>query len=529
MNFIKLLGLVTLFFPFLLIAQTPNATVTPECGITAETAAAIRQRLMENRQKFTTEDIQRLTNGRVVTYVPVTIHNVSADAAGTGRTSELEIMAFLCGLNDIYADQNVQFFLHSPIRERVSNFIYQNARTTTARSHMMSYRVANTLNIIIGASVSNPVASWYDSGGDYIFLLKQMITPAAKTEAHEIGHFFTLNHTFYGWEGTDAEATYGGQAVPSSMPSASGWFSFSPEAVARTGPQANCQTTADGFCDTEADYFSERTACPYNPTVLDPHGVSLDPDESNIMSYANDPCVTEFSNEQKAAIAMDIAVRTWASQTPSNTSDVIGAPAVVSPQSNTQLGSITDPTVRLEWAPVAGATWYYIEVLGTNFPGVWLPNTNDVIYKGIQYNSNTFLNLPTDDLVAGKRYVWRVKALNPVSTCAAPSSFSRFEAVSTINTNVSDLPIDQQMSFKILSNPINTSYIPVSIYAAEEIIGSVRLFSMDGREVLTLTKQAFVQGESMLQLPAGDLANGMYLAVLMTEKGQLQQKIIVQR
>ncbi|MGH1336641.1 MAG: T9SS type A sorting domain-containing protein [Aureispira sp.] len=526
MKFSTLLGLVTLLLPFLLTAQAP-ATATPECGISAETAELIRQRLMDNRRAFTTQDVQRLTNGRTITYVPVTIHNVAADAAGTGKTSEPTIMAFLCGLNAIYLDQDVQFFLHSPIRSRVSNFIYQNASTSTARSHMLSYRVPNTLNMIIGASISNPRASWYDGGGDFIFLLQQMLTPAAKTEAHEIGHFFTLNHTFYGWEGLNAEATYGGQSVPTIVPN--GFFSFRPEAVARTGVQANCQTAADGFCDTEADYFSDRTACPYQPTTLDPHGLSMNPDESNIMSYASDACVTNFSTEQQAAIAMDIANRTWVSQTPSNTTDITAVPSVVSPQSGGQLGSITNATVRLEWAPVAGATWYYIEVLGTNFPGLWLPNSNDVIYKGIQYNGNTHFNLPSTDLVAGKHYVWRVKALNSVSTCAPLSTYSRFEAVTSITTSVGDLPLDQQMSFKIVSNPITTSFVPVSIYAAEEIVGSVRLFSLDGREVLTLTKQTFVEGESLLQLPANNLANGMYLAVLMTEKGQLQQKIIIQR
>ena len=52
---------------------------------------------------------------------------------------------------------------------------------------------------------------------------------------------------------------------------------------------------------------------------------------------------------------------------------------------------------------------------------------------------------------------------------------------------------------------------------------------MDGREALSLTKQNIPQGESLLQLPAEDLSNGMYVAVLFTDRGQLQQKLIIQR
>ena len=82
---------------------------------------------------------------------------------------------------------------------------------------MYGWTVAQTLNITIGRSQNNPTSSWYSGFGDYIFLLKQMMTPQAKTEAHEIGHFFTLPHTFYGWEGTDAEAEYANSNVPSTI------------------------------------------------------------------------------------------------------------------------------------------------------------------------------------------------------------------------------------------------------------------------------------------------------------------------
>lgn len=524
-----LLGLVTLL-PALALAQS-HGQPHHQCGVTPESGELIYQRLMANRAYFARQGNHNVTNGRSITYIPLSIHNVAADPQGTGRTEEATIMGFVCGLNAIYADQNIQFFIRNQIYNRTSGFIDSDARSFNAQQHMYSYRISGTLNLIIGASRNNQQASWYDPNGDFIFLLQSMLSSAAKTEAHEIGHFFTLPHTFYGWEGLDVEQEYPnqGDTVDFSVRRNGGWGFFPPEREARTGSRANCTTAADGFCDTPADYYSYRKSCPYNPNVKDPYGEDLDPDESNIMSYATDPCVNNFSTEQKTAIAQDVAVRSWVTNTPSNTTVITGTPAVVAPLDNDPLGSVNDPTVRLEWSPIAGATWYYIEVYGTRIPGLWFPNLSDVIYKGILYSSNPYFDLPTTNLVAGRFYAWRIKALNPVSTCAPMSTYSKFEASASNTTDVTDLPIHKQMTFTVNANPVVTSSIPVTVYTAEDVIGSIRIYSLDGREVFTWTKQAFMQGESVVQLPTGDLTNGVYLAVLNTERGQLQQKIVVQR
>ncbi|CAA6812383.1 MAG: Metalloprotease [uncultured Aureispira sp.] len=529
MNLKKIALFVTLFIPFLLNAQATNTSSNDDfkCGISEETAALIKQRLMANRQLFTRQEVVDLVSNRAITYVPVTIHNVAANASGLGKTSEQTILAFLCGLNAIYADQDVQFFMHGPIRDRISNNIYTNAGTSTSRNQMLSYRVSNTLNLIIGASTTNPTASWYDRNGDFVFLLQQMLTSAAKTEAHEIGHFFTLPHTFYGWEGNTVNTTYPSGVLPSCTISG-GFFSHTPERVARTGPRANCQTAADGFCDTPADYFSSRLNCPF-PAFSDCDTVPLTPDESNIMSYAFDACVTTFSPEQEAAIAMDIATRTWATNTPPTTTDITGLALPVSPLSGAQLGDINNSTVLLEWTPVTGATMYYVEVYGTQFPGLWYPNVNDPIYKGISYTTNPQFNLSTANLVAGSRYAWRIKAINSLSTCASFGSYATFEATTGVTTGLKDLPIEKQMSFSANANPITTSSIAFSVYSAEDVVGSIKIYSIDGREVLSLTKQEISTGDSMIQLPADGLENGLYVAILVTDRGQLQQKIILQR
>jgi hypothetical protein len=530
MNLKKLALFIALFIPFLLNAQVTNTSPNDnvKCGISEQAAAAIKQRLMANRDLFTRQEVENLMTGRTTTYIPVTIHNVAANSSGLGKTSEQTILAFLCGLNAIYASQDVQFFMHGPIRNRVSNNIYNNASTTTSTFQMLSYRVSNTLNLIIGSSINNPRASWYSPSGDYVFLLQQMLTGAAITEAHEIGHFFTLPHTFYDWENVTVNSVYPSGILPDSIVNPSGSYAFKPERVARTGSSANCQTAADGFCDTPADYFSDRLNCPF-PSFHDCDTVLLEPDETNMMSYAFDACINSFSTEQETAIAIDIAARSWVTNTPPTTADVTGLAVPVSPLNGAQLGDITNATVMLEWSPVAGATMYYLEVYGTQFPGLWYPNINDPIYKGIVSSATPRFDLSTTSLVAGSRYAWRVKAFNSLSTCGPISTYATFEATVGVTTSLNDLPIEKQMSFSANSNPITTSSIAFSVYSAEDVVGSIRIYSIDGREAISLTKQEINTGSSIIQLPADRLANGVYVAVLITDRGQLQQKIIIQR
>lgn len=520
----RLLPLVLL----LVIIGTNFTKAQHNCSVSREAGALIKQRLMDNRQQFTKAQVKQLMNNRSITYIPVSIHSV-ANSSGEGAATEKEIFAFLCGLNKLYLQQDVQFFIYNQINFVTSNNLDNDASSNASRQDMNSFQVNGTVNITIARSQNNPSSSWYNPGADNIFLLKQMMSAEAKTEAHEIGHFFTLPHTFYGWEGQDAEADYAGQNVPSTI--GSGWGSFSPEAVARTGSQANCQNTADGFCDTEADYYSSRTNCPYVVSVKDPYGNNLDPDESNIMSYALDACVTTFSNDQQAAVAMDIANRTWVTNTPGGTVDLSTLPPVipVTPANNATLGSISNSTVRLDWTGMNGATWYYIEVYGTILPGIWAVNVNDVVYRGFIYSGNDYFDLSTTGLQAGKRYAWRITPYSNYSTCALPSPYYRFEATTSITTSIKDLPIEKQMSLEIQGNPVTIGVAPLKVYSAENVVGNVSVYSLEGKAIWTMEKTMFYQGESLIQLPVTDLANGVYMIVVTTDRGVLQKKMLIQR
>ena len=514
-----------LFAFLLLIIEKQSTAQTHSCTLSPQTAAFVKERLMRNRASMTNEQVIDLMNKRSITYIPVSFHSIS-NSSGEGAANEKEIFDFLCGLNALYLDQNIQFFIFNQINFRVSDDIDTDASSTASANTMDNWRIPGSVNIYIGRSSNNATSSWY-SYSDYIFLLKSMMSPEAKTEAHEIGHFFTLPHTFYGWEGINVESDYGGQSVPSSI--GGGWSQFQPEASARTGGQANCSNAADGFCDTEADYYSSRKTCPYVPTVLDPYGDSINPDETNLMSYALDACVYSFSNEQKTAIAIDVAQRFWATNTPNGTVDLSqeAASTPVSPLNLGQLGPVSDPTLRLDWSSVNGAAWYYLEVYNTIVPGIWIEDVTDPVFKGYLFSSNSFYDLPTNDLQVGKYYAWRVTPLSNYSTCAVPSPFYKFQAT-TLSTDLKDLPIEQQASFDLIQNPVNQDQMNFKIYLSNSMDIRFTLYSMNGVELINL-QQSFYQGESMLQLPASDLTNGHYIAVLRTENGLLHQKVKICR
>lgn len=99
--------------------------------------------------------------------------------------------------------------------------------------------------------------------------------------AHEMGHYFGLNHTFVG--------------------------SFQDQYV--SSDPAVCYTTGDGFCDTAADPGTDATLCIASsgncavtcfPGLTDPLGVPYSPDPTLLMSYYSEQCTNRFSGEQKA-------------------------------------------------------------------------------------------------------------------------------------------------------------------------------------------------------------------------------------
>jgi hypothetical protein len=87
----------------------------------------------------------------------------------------------------------------------------------------------------------------------------------------------------------------------------------------------------------------------------------------------------------------------------------------------------------------------------------------------------------------------------------------------------------KRLSFELQQNPVQQLSIPLKIYTATSLTASIRIYSLDGRLLIDVPKQSLQKGYTAIQLPAAGLKNALYMAVLSTQIGTFQQKIVINR
>lgn len=498
------------------------------CGTTLEDNAAIKAQMLENRRTVSREEINLLRNKRSITYIPVTVHLIN-DANGKNGPDPQAAVNTICNLNMFYEHMDLQFYFHptTPIKYLNNNTVFNDGYSNTSIGIMGTSKVANALNIFIGDRVSRSVAGYYSRPADMVFIKKSEANLRSTTLTHELGHFFTLPHTFYGWENVNYDSVYNGAAAPTRI-------NNSPvEYKTRTGANANCQTAADGFCDTEADYYSFRVNCNHNTVVLDPNGERLTPNPSNYMSYFNDNCQSEFSNEQQDAIWASITNRRWL-----NFPEPFLAPLTnnfaqdLYPSANDTIAYTDNTTRRLPftWTATPNAIGYIFE-LERMFMGqpvgiidqAWVPATTA---NTVQYLSNVTIS---------SSYRWHVRAVAPYACNAIPETFTFYANVTTETAPVTPTAIDnvedlgKGISLSIMPNPIQKGQnINANIQSSHEGRALVKIFSLDGRLITQQNIDIFANEYNFIQFPSANLASGLYLLQVQSDLGIEQQKFIIE-
>jgi len=345
-------------------------------------------------------------------YLPIQFHSVGT-TEGEGHFTKIQILQVMCDLNDNYANtgSNFQFFLHNNEIKYINNSNYYEHEFNAGAQMMNQNNVYGAVNVYM---VADPAGNcgYFAPGPDGVAVAKSCAGAQASTLTHELGHFFALPHTFYGWEYV-AE----GQELPVSQR----------ERMARTGPTKNCHNTADFFCDTYSDYTPYRWPCPMQDDFVDPDGVVFKPDGSWYMSYSSDGCQSRFSPEQMEAMEANLYFQRdeLLNNTPALNFEEIYACNIQYPAYPAQ--NIPYQNAYLQWSAVEGINSYALRVY--NFAG---------------YNLDVFVDenyYTVTDLEPNTTYYWEIVPYNDGNYCVNVDLFNSFKTseVSTFVPSTADI------------------------------------------------------------------------------------------
>ncbi|MEZ4921479.1 MAG: T9SS type A sorting domain-containing protein [Saprospiraceae bacterium] len=504
-------------FLFCLIVLGLEAQSVPgACGTSLEDQLQFRPRLLENKKQIAGNQ-----EGGALHYIPVYFHLV-ADSEGNGRIGKGKAMESICQLNNGFAETNFRFYLaehdeHGLFDESINSDNVYTQQTNLFAMH--SRRHLNAVNVYI---VNTPVANnnqpgitlaYYSPGYDWIVCRKDQISGSASviTLPHEMGHFFSLNHTFLGYENNPFDAQ------DATWPNAP---TNSPSGIATERVNgSNCSSAGDAICDTPPDYnfgFLQNGCTAYTGGANDPLGVPVDPQENNYMGYFTNCAGYVFTPDQTSVMESDYnhPFRANLQNNYVPNGQTINTPAnlLTSPVSGATVNTYNN--VYFNWQSVSGASHYLLEI-------DVLPTFGTVFSKSYITQTNGFL---VQDLEPNKNYHWRVRPFNLEYGCASYRQ-TTFKTGGT--TSVQSIP--DLEAWQISPNPIRQGAqvrIDWQLKRSQEI--QMRILDLSGRVVVqtNLNGQA---GANQQFVPTQDLPVGNYFISLLASGGVDTRKLLILR
>lgn len=501
----------------LLMLATVSFAQTPQQGVCGTTIAD--QQLMDELMPAG-ELVPVASERSAVQYVPIHFHLV-ADSDGNGRHKITRALDQLCDLNAAYEPNDMRYFLRPHPTYGLfdksinSDNVYSNQSNTFT---MNNRRLNNAVNVYVTniADSGNPnpigiVLAYYSPTNDWVVSRKDQINGTGNgTIPHEVGHFFSLRHTFFGWESAPFQ------------PGSAGWPiapSVSPGGIPTEKMDgSNCTTAGDYICDTPPDYnFGLLVSnCQYNGGAKDPMGVLVDPMENNYMGYFSD-CDYEFTPGQFSQVTTNL---NSASRNYLDNTFTPAAETIVTPEELLTLPAVGDTvdfynTVYFEWQSVAGATYYLFELdINSTYTS---PLSQEIVSTGT--------SLTLTNLQANRTYYWRVRPFNEYYTCnGAKQRTFRTPGVSGTD-NIAGLA-----GWVVAPNPLTAGQTArVAVKADQAFDANMTVYDLAGRTVYQQTGLQFPAGDSTLQLALDNAPNGMYYIVLENANGRAARKLIISR
>lgn len=433
------------------------------------------------------------------------VHNVGNDD-GSGYFPMESMLTALCKLQDAYVDSDIQFYLANGINYIDDTDGNNHESSNFGAQFMNQNNVSGMLNTYITTEAAGN-CGYYAPWVDACVVDKGCAGPTSHTWAHELGHYLSLPHTFYGWEGIEYNPN-----VPTSNYQSQVFTSI--EKV----DGSNCDgfnAAADGFCDTPPDFISERWTCNGNGEngvdFYDTDGEAFRVDGGYYMSYSNGACKNKFSLEQTDAmraniesqreeIILDIEIEEI---------DIVDFNPVL-PVDNE---IVPFNFVKLEWDPIPGATHYLVQIELYPF-GI-------VRYEEV----TTETEIVTTELQAGRDYNWKVRPFNWGYFCAPFSEDVLFKTSETVATH----EIEGVNAVQVFPTMVQNGQALTIQFDAENNIGQAEISLTSLTGVRHQTEQVFIQnGKNQFAVQPTGLSGGIYIVGVETAQGNFYQKVVVQ-
>ncbi|MFT7589182.1 MAG: hypothetical protein ACI959_001399, partial [Limisphaerales bacterium] len=393
-----------------------------------------------------------------------------------------------CEVNEQFAPTGFYFYIQGDI-DYIDNSDYHEHDFTSGAQMMLFNNVNNRLNMYF---VDDPAGNcgYFSPFSDAVVIAKSCAGLGSTTVAHELGHFFSLPHTFFGWE--------------SGTP---------PSAQQERVNGSNCNTAADRFCDTPPDYTADRWNCP-GSSFTDLNGESFSPDGTLYMSYSNDACTSRFSNEQQAAMRANLVGLRSDLQTSTDPSIVeLDSVSLTEPLD----GTVNTPfnyTV-LKWTKSLGASSYVVTI-GLN------PPMTAIVLDAIV--SDTFFILTDLDLT--RRYYWKVAPVAEGSTCASYSQTWDF-ITGEVASGIFDAA-SIESNLVIFPNPVSGSMAIMQVKLDQGTQAFVKLYDALGHLVYS-EPHNLIAGVNRVEIMLEDLVSGMYLVELDSDVIRHTDRIVISK
>lgn len=518
--------LSTLVFTLILslaFAQLPDS----RCGMNKEEADMLIKMTAEAKALA---EKGELTKSGEITWVPVKWHLVGQNN-GSGRVADEEVFQQMCSWNDFYADQEIQFYIdggtfnyinstpaYTNPREGGGLLALQGAKQQFGGGRMNVFVVQNAGDIEDGDGdpTNNPQsAGYYSPQWDWIVVRNSDVLNSNETINHEAGHFFSLSHTFRGWDFFPYNEAVHGNPAPVFSPQPN----VRTEAQDRQGGCANCSTAGDLLCDTWPDYQLSTNYhtgnCDYNGQIMDPCGVLVEPTRENTMSYFFG-CDQTFSSQQKGLISASLNLRRNQgtinrSLVPQRIADVEPGFELISPLEGESLPF--NNVAHLDWENVPGATHYLVYVDRFSSFGV----QQEEYY--VDYSGLTLYDLSPND-----EYFWKVHAFNSTSTCAGWSptnSFNTGDGATAVES------IKALTTWSLSPNPVhNQNEVTLRMRATDSFEGLISIRDITGKTLMERSERLNT-GDNTIQLNTSTLENGIYVVSINNGDAVSTKKLIV--